>query len=428
MSVRHHAWIAAAALVVAIAGAQGQAVMPISAPDTASDGRCPSFNSGTPSAASSNCKNSQRGQDLTDGGRHILFSLGSLGGYDSAFNARRNLGASFEGGIAYAGLMYLRPNSFTQFENTSSTVNYAVGPGIMQYMNSTGVSLVREPSPRTTWSLDATNVFGNDAIRILSLGNDNIDNISFAVHSGRVLGNQATARFTRRSTPTRWWQVSVRNNYRDFIDDQSSVNTLHARAEIQYQPSARAGIGVFEETSIESGSVACSSQSLGVVYERRISHKLSAEGAVAPAVGTKSCIDKVSTNLYGALSAQPWTFTSFYVSAFRKLNDSAFGAITYENNVQGGWTQKLGLRAWASVRGGWLGGTAPLHVNAFSGHYVSASYARRLAGGFSASLAFQRFNWSGISNVAPRRNIFVGSIYWSPGGNTPEDLHAPTNQ
>ena len=401
--------------------------MPISGPDTTSDDSCPSFNSSTPSSASHKCESSQRSQDSMDGGKHVLLSFGSVGGYDSAFNARRNLTASFEGGIAYAGLMYLRPNSFTRFENTSSLVNYTVGNGIMQYMNSTGVSLARMPSPRTTLSFDATNVFGNDAIRILSLGTGDIDEVSFGIHSGRVLGNQATVRFTRQSTQTRWWQVSVRNNFRDFIDDGASVNTLHARAEIQYQPSPRAGIGIFEETSIETGSVGCSAQSLGVVYERRISHKLAAEGAVAPAVGSKQCIDKFSTNLYGALSAQPWASTSLYFSAFRKLNDSAFSSISYENNVQGGWMQKFGLRTSASARAGWLGGTAPLHVESFSGYYISGSFARKLAGGFSASFGFQRYNWSGLVNVSPTRNILVGSVNWSPGGNAPEDLHAPTN-
>jgi len=426
VSIRPAAWAAGAVLSWAIA-ARGQVVMPTSAPDTGNDDSCPSFNSSTPSAASHNCKSSQRSQDYEDGGKHVLFSFGSVGGYDSAFNARPDFPASFEGGIAYAGLMYLKPNSLSLFENTSSLVNYQVGNGTTQYMNSTGVSLVRAPSQRTTVSFDTTTVFGNDAIRILSLGTEDIDAVSLGIYSGRVLGNQATVRFTRQSTRARWWQVSVRNNFRDFIDENTRVNTLHARAEIQYQPSARAGIGIFEETSIETGSVACSSQSLGLVYERRISHKLAAEGAIAPAVGTKECIDKISANLYGAFSAQPWVRTSLYISAFRKLNDSAFSAITYENNVQGGWTQKFGLRTWASVRGGWLGGTAPLHVEPFSGHFISGSIVRKLGRGFSTSLSLQRYDWSGIANVSPTRNIMVGSLNWSPGGNAPEDLHAPTN-
>src|SRR5262249_4086885 len=147
MSIRGAAWGAATILIWAWVSASGQAVMPISAPDTTGDSGCPSFNSSSPSAASHNCANSERSRDSMDGGKHVLFSLGSVGGYDSAFNARPNLAASFEGGMAYAGLMYLQPNSFSRFENTSSLVNYAVGQGITQYMNSTGVSLVRMRSP-----------------------------------------------------------------------------------------------------------------------------------------------------------------------------------------------------------------------------------------------------------------------------------------
>ncbi len=425
MSRRRIGCVAGLVLGWAIGAAWGQAAMPVSAPEAQDDGGCPSFNSSTPSASSDRCKSSQRGQNAADGGKHFLLTFGSVGGYDSAFNARQNLSAYFEGGMAYAGLLYQRPNSLTLVENTASLMNYEVANGITEYMNSTGVSLERMPSQRTTLSFDATNVFGNDAIRILTLGNQDVDQISYGIHSGRVFGNQATARLTRQSTRARWWQISVRNNFRNFIDDEMSVNTFHARAEIQYQPSARAGIGLFEETSIETGAVGCSSQSLGLVYERRFSHKLAAETAVAPAVGTKQCIDKLSANLYGALSAQPWTSTSLYVSAFRKLNDSAFSAITYENNVQGGWTQKFGLRTWVSARAGWLGGTAPLHVEHFSAHYYSGSVARKLLAGLSANIEFQQFHWSGIANVSPTRTILVGSLTWSPSGKTPEDLHSP---
>ena len=91
MSLRRSLWLAGAVLVWTCAGVRGQVVMPLSAPDTATDGGCPSFNSGTTSAASQNCKNAERSQNSMDGGKHLLLSLGSIGGYDSAFNARRNL-------------------------------------------------------------------------------------------------------------------------------------------------------------------------------------------------------------------------------------------------------------------------------------------------------------------------------------------------
>ena len=127
------------------------------------------------------------------------------------------------------------------------------------------------------------------------------------------------------------------------------------------------------------------------MYERRISQTRGRRRR-CPGIGQQVMIDKFSANLYGALSAQPWTSTSLYVSGFRKLNDSAFSRITYENNVQGGWTQRVWaadagkcslrmagrncsiacggffrlLRARAASRGNWLEGLARRSVSSGS--------------------------------------------------------------
>ena len=426
MSLRATQTLSIAVLSLGMLPGWGQIVLPVSHPASQDAGGCPSFNSSIPSAASERCTGSQRSGNLLDDGKHFLLSLGSLGGHDSAFNARPNLPASFEGGMVYAGLMSLKQNSFSLFENTTSWVNYGAAQGILEYVNSTSLSMTHMHSPRTTFSFAANNVFGNDAIRILPFtGNDNVEQASYGIHPGRVIDDQATARLSRQSTETRWWAITVRNNFRDFIDDASRVNTLHARAEVQYQPSPRAGIGVFEETSIETGTVNCTSQSVGLVYERRFSETLAAEVAAAPAVGTKGCIDKVSANLYGAFSAQPWRATNLYLSAFRKLNDSGFNAVSYENNALGGWIQKFGMHAWSKAQAGWLSGTAPLHVESFSGTYYSGTFGRALPAGFTAAVTFQRYNWSGVTNVAPTRTILMGSLNWSPSRYTPEDLHGP---
>jgi hypothetical protein len=421
---------ALAVLVLGLVGAKasGQAV-PAASQSAAQDGdTCPSFNANAPSAASDRCQSAQRGGDSLDGGRHYLFSLASLGGYDDAFNARQGLTATFLGGTAYGGFMSLKPSSFTMLENTASWIDYHVAEGTQQYLNSTGISLLRMMSSRTSFSFNDTNVFGNDAIRILPIaGNGNVEEASYGIHSGRVLDNQVTARLTQQRTASGWWAITVRNNFRDFIDDASSVNTMHARAEVQYQRSARSGIGIFEETSIENGAVSCQSQSVGLVYERRFSQTLATELAAAPAFGTKGCIDKVSANLYGAVSAQLWRSTNLYISAFRKLNDSAFSALTYENNVQGGWMQKIGLRTSLTAEAGWIGGTAPLHVQPFSGYYYSGTYGRSLPGGLNASVSYQQFNWSGVANAAPTRNILMGCLNWSPSRYTPGNLHGPTS-
>ena len=293
-------------LSLVVAMASGQAVPAASQSDTQDGDTCPSFNSNAPSAASDRCQSAERSGDALDGGRHFLFSFGSLAGYDDAFNARPGLTATFVGGTAYGGFMSLKPSSFTMLENTASWVDYHVAGGTQQYVNSTGISLLRMMSSRTSFSFNETNVFGNDAIRILPIaGNGNVEEASYGIHAGRVLDNQVTARLTQQTTSTAWWAITVRNNFRDFVDEASNVNTMHARAEVNYEPSARSGIGIFEETSIETGSVSCQSQSVGLVYERRFSHTLATEFAAGPAFGTKGCIDKIAANLYGAVSAQP---------------------------------------------------------------------------------------------------------------------------
>lgn len=415
------------ALALITSRASGQAASPVSDSASQDDG-CPSFNSSMPSSASDRCQGAQRSGDTLDGGRHLLLSVGSFTGYDDAFNARQGLTATFEGQSAYTGFMSLKPSTFTLLENTASWVSYQVAQGTQEYIDSTAVSLFRMSSPRKSFSFDETNVFGNDALRILPIaGSANAEQASYGIHSGRVIDNQATLRLIQQSTANRWWAISVRNNFRDFIDEASLVNTIHSRAEIQHETSGRDGIGLFEETSVETGAVSCTSESVGVVYERRISRTVAVEGSGAPAFGTKGCIDKISANLYGAISAQPWRSANFYVSASRKLNDSAFDAATYENNLRGGWMQKIGKRCWATAEAGWIGGTAPLHVEPFSGNYYSGSYARTLRGGLSASASYEQYNWSGVADAAPTRNILMGSLNWTPSRYTPGYLHGPTS-
>ncbi len=426
MIVRAARGVSIAILSAVVLPCGGQVAQSGSLPALAENTGCASFNSNTPSASSERCAISQKSENLLDGGQHFLLAFGSLGGYDSAFNSRPNLPASFGGGMVYGAFSSLSKSSSSLFEDTFSSVNYKAAEGTLEYINSTAVSLTHRPSPRTALSFAANNTFGNDAIRILPVAeSDNQEQASYGIHPGKVVDNQATARLFRQSTETRRWAITIRNNFRYFFVEDSRVNTMHARADLQYQPSSRAGIGVFEETSIETGIVDCTSQSLGVVYERHFSRSLAFEGSAAPAFGTKGCIDRVSANLYGGFSAQPWRPTNLYVSASRKLNDSGFADVSYENNVQGGWLQQFGIHAWSQARAGWVGGTAPLHVAPFSGTFYSGTFGRSLPSGFSAAVSFQRYNWSGVTSVAPSRTILMGSLTWSPSKYAPQDIHGP---
>lgn len=388
---------------------------------------CPTFGSGTPSAYESRCGAMSRKGDLLDAGRHFFGSVGTMGGHDDAFNSRKGLPASFDGGVLYGGLITVKPKGFDLLENTVSLVDYHTSQRTLQYMNSTTVSLTRLPGTQSVLTFDLNNLYGNDALRILQVGGSTAgaEAASYAIHPGKVLNNQATLRYSRQSSETRWWSVSMRNNFRDFIDDRSRVNTVHGRAEVQYQPSERAGIGIFQETSVQTGQVNCGSLSVGVVYERRIFRSMAAEGSAGPAFGTKGCTSRVSANLYGGFSAQPARSSTLWVSGFRKVNDSEFTAISYESNAQGGIMQRFGQEAWFKAHSGWIGGTVPSHTKPFQGLYFTSAFGHTLPGGFMASISVQHFRWDGVANIAPTRTIISGSLYWSPSRTEPDQTHGP---
>jgi hypothetical protein len=400
--------------------------LPASPTPAADYASCPSFGSTTPSAWQTRCGTQSRNGDLLDGGRQLFGSIGIIAGNDSAFNARKDLPATFEGTVASGGFISQKPKSVSLIENTASLVNYHTAESTLEYMNSTTVSLSRMPSVRSAFTFDMNNTFGNNAIRILQLGGTTTgEDASYGVHAGTILNNQATFRYSRQTTDTRWWSVSVRNNFRDFIDEHSRVNTVHGRAEIQYQPSERAGIGIFQETSVQTGVVDCGSLSLGVVYERRLLRSMAAEASAAPAFGSKGCTSRISANLYGAFSAEPARSSTLWVSGFRKVNDSDFASISYETNAQGGIMQRFGQDAWLTAHGGWIGGVVPSKVAPFQGLYFASTFGHALPRGLMASVSVQAFRWDGVPNVAPTRTIVSGSIYWSPSRTEPDQPHGP---
>ena len=420
--------IAASALTVAVRMGAAQVTSPLPLPFVEDGNPCPAYGPGSPSASNARCAASESSRQFIDGGNHLFASVGSFGGYDSAFSARRNLGAAFEGGAVSAGLISLKPRSFNLFENTASVADYLTPKRTLLYLDSATISLTHLPSARTTLSLDANNIFGNDAVRAFALDGStkDIESPTYAITAGRILDNQVTVRLSRESSETRWWSASIRNNFRDLMDTGTRINTLHGRAEIHYQPTAQAGIGLFEETSVQTGVVDCRAQSVGILYERRIRDWLAVEGSGAPSIGSRGCVSRLTANLYGAFSAQPGRSTIIWVSGRRGVNDSQIATLSYENNAQGGWMQQFGLNGWFKLRGGWIGGTTPSRTLPFSGLFVSSSFGYRLPGGLTASISAQDFHWSGIPNIAPTRTMVTASLYWSPSRNTPDNLRGLT--
>ena len=386
---------------------------------------CPEMNQ-VPSESAARCNVLSRSSNMSDGGNHLFLSTTALGGYDTAFDSRAALGAKLEGGQLYVGALFHRNSSYTMLENTITGIAYHIGQGSMQYLNTTSFSFNKMHSAQTALSLDVESSYGNDAIRIIPpLSSDSVEAGSYGIHSGNVLDNQATARLFHQSAENRWWSLSVRNDLREFFDDKAQVNTIHGRAEFHFQPSSRAGVGLYEETASEKGSVECTTQSIGVSYDRRLSPNVIAEVAAGPTAGTASCVTKVTANLFAAVSAQLWRLTNLYFSAYRKLNDSEFVALTYEDTVQGGVNQQIGMRAWVKARGGFITGTVPAQVSPFHGEYFAGTIEHMLPRGLYVSLSAQHFNWSGIANIAPARTLVMGSLSWTSGNRPPADLHGP---
>lgn len=415
-------------LFMAFALAVGRSqVAPELTEPTQQEAPCPEFGTDEVSAAASRCSLLAHSGGPLDAGNHLFMSIGSLGGRDTAFNALPGLDATFEGGVLYGGLVSLKPKGFDSFENTASVTNYHAASNPLLYMNTTAISMNRTPTERSIVTFDVNNFFGNDAIRVVDLSGaeTDVESASYGIYSGRVLNNQATMRYTRQSTETRWWSVSVRNNFRDFIDDRTQVNTMHAHAEIQFQPSPRAGGGLYEETSIQTGIVDCTSQTAGALYERNFARWMNVEGAAGPAYGSSGCINRLTAHMYGALSAKPKVSTNLWISASRQVNDSQFAALTYENNALGGWSQHFGADTWFKVHGGWIGGTVPSGTKPFQGLFLSSTFGHSIRRGLQASFSMQHFNWSGTDNIAPSRSVFTAALYWSPGWSEHEPNHGP---
>jgi hypothetical protein len=369
----------------------------------------------------------QSPEDATYDSR-VLFATGALGGYDSAFDgAAEAPGASGAGGWIDIEALRNGDSTYLMFQNVATAIDYQIGNGALQYLDTALLETVGSLSPRTTWTLDIDNSFGNDSLRLIELpvGEDNTEVGSYGIHSGNVLNNQVTGRIFLQTSPAKQWIFSVRNSFRYFFDDDARANTIHGRAEYRLQTSERTKWGFFEETAQESGAASCTTQSGGIFYQRRISPIAAFEGAAGPVVGTKGCGTKVTANLYGALSVQPWKPTSLYAWGYRKLNDSDFGTATYENTVQGGMVQKLALRTWVKLQGGWVEGTTPSNSTPFRGTYVISLLEHALRGGFLISVSAQHFNWSGIPTIAPSRTLVAGSFSWSPGNHTPGNMPAP---
>jgi hypothetical protein len=394
--------------------------------------------SSTPSESSAPCGDipvrtmalrDQTGQTIAErlSGNQFLLTLGTLGGYDSAFDARPNLSGHFAGGRMFLGALLDRSSSFALVENSATVIDYKNGPGSMQYLDIFALSAAGSFSPSVATVLDVANTYGNDAIRIIA-PQDYVDGSelgSYGIHSGRVLDNQIASRVIVQATSTRQWTISARNNFRKFFDSTQWSNTVHGGAALRLQPSERTTWGFYEDTSNESGATDCTTEGGGLLYQHKLSRVVSIDASAGPAFGTKGCFITATGTFYGALSLQPWEPTILYVTASRKLNESSFTGAVFENAVMAGVIHKLNLQTLMKVQGAWVQGRMPSNVTNAEGGYVAGLFEKEVGGGFTFSAAAQHYWWSGVTNITPSRTLVIATLSWSPMRRKPNNMKQP---
>lgn len=361
---------------------------------------------------------------LPVGARHrsALFGGALIGGSDSAFAGTRNSGTTFYGQNGYAALSFSRPRGYVVLQDSADFVYYTIGNGTRQYFDSAGITLGGAFSATWSWDANVTNAFGNDSLQVITpLNTVNQQNLSvpspgtpaIAIHAGLVLDNDAAFSMTQSSSRRASWRFLVRNSYRNVFDQKAYDNTLHVRVARTVQLSPLASFGGFLETAHENGTVSCTTQTLGLSYEREIMRRSVLQISGGPAVGTKGCIVTVTGDFFAAFTSRLSTNTSVYASATRNLNDSLLRGATWEDTVQGGVSQRFGLETQVRVDTGYLRGTQPKASENFHGAFVIGSVQRSLPGGFSVAFSARHFVYSGPSISVPARTQIFGTLGWS---------------
>src|ERR1035438_5222617 len=128
---------AIATLTLSCTWAMGQLSMPVPDPPATAlaspPQSCPEMSQAASNSAA-RCNVLAR-SSMNDGGNHLLFSSTALAGYDTAFDSRAALGAELEGAQLYVGTLLHRNSSYTRIDNTITGINYNIGTGSMQYLN-----------------------------------------------------------------------------------------------------------------------------------------------------------------------------------------------------------------------------------------------------------------------------------------------------
>ncbi len=359
---------------------------------------------------------------ITGGGHKAVFGAGFLGGYDSAFAGSPNASATFTGQNGYAAVFLGRPGGYFVLQNSVDFVSYRVGNGTRQYFDNAGLTAGGELSSTWSWDANLTNAIGNDSLQVITpLNTVNQNNLAvpspdtpaFAVQAGRVLDNDASFSLVQSISRRQSWRYLVHNSYREVFDQNLSDDTLHGRVEYAVQTSPAANWGIFSETAHETGTIRCTTETLGVSFERQVMRRSTLQLSGGPAVGSKGCVVTVTGNFFGAFTSQLSNTTALYASGSRNLNDSLVLGATWQDTVQGGISQRVGLGTQLRMDAGYLRGTQPKQIDNFHGTFVSGSVERALPGGFSLAFSLRRFTYGGANISLLGRTQVYATLGWS---------------
>lgn len=359
---------------------------------------------------------------LGEGQPRLQYGVGALGGYDSAFAGRANLSAPFAGGQAYVAFNTVRPRWRMILQDSGGGISYQAVQGTTQYFNQTALTAGGEVSSTKAWSFDVSNTIANDAIRILAplnttatggINTPSPETAAYGINTGLLLDNQAVLGLQMQTSATRSWLFSIRNDYRNFFDDNAQINTARGRIQYQVEVSPLTTFGLYEETAGQTGIIDCTTQSIGGYVQRQLGHGSYMQLGGGPAFGTKDCVVTKTFTAFGGLTSQFRKNTTIYASGSRKLNDSPVQNATWENTVQAGLIQRFDLKTYMRIDGGYLRGTTPTNTSQFDGSFIGGNLSRQLAAGFSLQLTARHYQWSGITSSATDRNVFFATIWWT---------------
>ncbi len=354
--------------------------------------------------------------------RRFLFAAYGIGCYDSAFAGVPRTAGGFSGGGLFAAAFYQTPRHSLVLQNNANLLYASTSGGLLQYFNSTGLTVGSSPSRTRAWTATVENGIGNNSVRAIapintasagSLSVPSPETPLFALKLGTVVSSDAAWALAGERGRHGGWQLALRNSYRSVASENGGNDTVRLRAEYTLRPSSRTGWGFFEETANQSGTQSCATEAAGLTLEQQVGERATVQLAGGPAFGSAGCVVRLTGAFQGSANMTLRRSLSLYAAGARQLNQSVLSRTTWQTTGQGGLIQRLGPAWQARGDGGWLQGTQPGSVGNFSGSFLGGSLERAFRGGPVLALVARRFSYAGQGATIPSRSQVFVSIGWT---------------